>query len=120
MVPVFEDGDVESRMKVKIQEVYESFKLIYEALEGVSDGPFYIQPKPMPALRNAFGYVESPRGECFHWIATDRKAKISRWKIMSPSFANWPLIEYAVLENIVPDFPLINKSFNLSYSGNDR
>lgn len=120
MVPVFKEGDVESRMKVKIQEVYESFKLIYDALHTMPEGPLCSEAKPILPLKSALGYVESPRGECFHWIATDREGKITRWKIHSPSFVNWPLIQYAVLENIVPDFPLINKSFNLSYAGNDR
>lgn len=119
-VPVFTEGDVESRMKVKIQEVYESFKLIYDALHAMPQGPLCGILKPLRPSQNALGYVESPRGECFHWISTDRQGKISRWKVQSPSFSNWPLIEYAVLDNIVPDFPLINKSMNLSYSGNDR
>lgn len=120
IVPVFTKGDVECRMRVKIQEVYESFKIIHEAVELLPEGPITV---PIPLLRpdqEALGYVESPRGECFHWIATDSKGRVGRWKIQSPSFANWPLIQYAVLENIVPDFPLINKSMNLSYSGNDR
>lgn len=120
MVPVFTEGDVESRMKVKIQEIYESFKLIYDALHALPAGPWQGEAKLLPASQSALGYVESPRGECFHWVMTDKEGKISRWKIHSPSFVNWPLIQYAVLENIVPDFPLINKSFNLSYSGNDR
>lgn len=120
MVPVFTEGDVESRMKVKAQEVYESFKLIYDALHALREGPCRAEPKPLPPSQAALGYSESPRGECFHWISTDSHGKISRWKVQSPSFANWRLIEYAVLGNIVPDFPLINKSFNLSYSGNDR
>ncbi len=119
-VPVFTEGDVESRMKVKIQEVYESFKLIYDALFSMPQGSLRGELKPLARSQSAIGHVESPRGECFHWIMTDKHGKIFRWKIQSPSFANWPLIEYAVLENIVPDFPLINKSMNLSYSGNDR
>ncbi|HNV86341.1 MAG TPA: NADH-quinone oxidoreductase subunit C [Candidatus Omnitrophota bacterium] len=120
MVPVFTEGDVESRMRVRIQEVHESFKLIHEALELMPEGAFRTDQKPLMPGRNALGCVESPRGECFHWIMTDGEGKITRWKIHSPSFVNWPLIEHAVLENIVPDFPLINKSMNLSYSGNDR
>lgn len=119
-VPVFNEGDVESRLKVKIQEIYESFKLIHEAAAAMPEGSCLAEPKPLPPMKNALGYVESPRGECFHWISTDREGRVDRWKIQSPSFANWPLIEYAVLENIVPDFPVINKSMNLSYSGNDR
>lgn len=120
IVPVFTEGDVECRMKVKAQEIYESFKLIFEALETMPQGERAGAWKPLPASGSALGYAESPRGECFHWIMTDKHGQISRWKIQSPSFANWPLIQYAVLENIVPDFPLINKSMNLSYSGNDR
>ncbi len=120
MVPVFGEGDVESRMRVKVQEVYESFKLIYDALHAMPQGPLCAETKPLLPLKNALGYTESPRGECFHWLETDKYGQISRWKIQSPSFANWPTIEHAVLGNIVPDFPLINKSMNLSYSGNDR
>jgi Ni,Fe-hydrogenase III large subunit/Ni,Fe-hydrogenase III component G len=119
-VPVFNEGDVESRLKVRIQEIYESVKLIHETAAAMPEGPHRADPKPLPAMKNALGYAESPRGECYHWISTDREGRISRWKVHSPSFANWPLIEYAVLENIVPDFPVINKSMNLSYSGNDR
>ncbi|HPW77050.1 MAG TPA: NADH-quinone oxidoreductase subunit C [Candidatus Omnitrophota bacterium] len=119
-VPVFTGGDVESRMNVKIQEAYESFKMICDALASMPPGPVRGALKPLARSRAAIGYVESPRGECFHWILTDKHGMISRWKVQSPSFSNWPLIEYAVLENIVPDFPLINKSMNLSYSGNDR
>ena len=120
MTPVFNEGDVESRMKVKIQEIYESFKLISESLESMPDGEVKTEMNALPPSQHALGYVESPRGACFHWISTNSEGKISRWKIHSPSFTNWPLIQYAVLENIVPDFPLINKSLNLSYSGNDR
>jgi len=46
-------------------------------------------------------------------------ASVAQVKLADPSFRNWPALEYAVLENIVPEFPLCNKSFNLSYSGND-
>jgi len=120
MVPVFTDGDVESRMRVRIQEIHESFKLIHEALELMPEGACRTEGRSLAPGKSALGYVESPRGECFHWVMTDGEGKISRWKIYSPSFVNWPLIEHAVLENIVPDFPLINKSMNLSYSGNDR
>lgn len=120
MVPVFTEGDVESRVRVRVQEVYESFKLIQEAVEALPETPCRVPAEELPPNQSALGYVEAPRGACFHWIQTDSRGKIARWKIHSPSFANWRLIEYAVLGNIIPDFPLINKSMNLSYSGNDR
>jgi len=63
--------------------------------------------------------VESPRGELYYWIE-GREDRLTRCHIKSPSFQNWPAMPFAVVENMIADFPLINKSFNLSYSGCDR
>jgi Ni,Fe-hydrogenase III large subunit len=73
----------------------------------------------LPSGEGAFGLVEGWRGPIWHWVATGNENTLSRVKIKDPSFANWPALNYAILENIVPDFPLVNKSFNLSYAGND-
>ena len=54
-----------------------------------------------------------------HWLMVDHEGKLFRVKVKDPSFANWPALSFALLNNIVPDFPLCNKSFNQSYSGND-
>jgi Ni,Fe-hydrogenase III large subunit len=59
------------------------------------------------------------RGAVIHWIRADRDGNLYRVKVKDPSFANWPALSFALLKNIVPDFPLCNKSFNQSYSGND-
>jgi Ni,Fe-hydrogenase III large subunit len=53
-------------------------------------------------------------------VATDERGRLTRVKITDPSFLNWSGLVHAVPGNIIPDFPVINKSFNLSYSGNDR
>jgi Ni,Fe-hydrogenase III large subunit len=74
---------------------------------------------PLDPYSQAFGITESPRGENVHWVMTGEDGSIFRYKIRTPSFCNWPALCYAVAGNIVPDFPLINKSFNLSYAGND-
>jgi len=74
----------------------------------------------IPPLQHALGYVEGWRGEIVHWTMTDKNGNLFRWKITDPSFHNWRALQVAVRNNIVPDFPVINKSFNLSYSGNDR
>ncbi len=63
--------------------------------------------------------VEGWRGEIVYFVATDGNGNIYRVVPRDPSFVNWPAVTRAVVDNIVPDFPLINKSFNLSYSGND-
>ena len=69
---------------------------------------------------SALGWAEAWRGPCMHWVATDERGELARVKVTDPSFLNWPGLVHAVPGNIIPDFPVINKSFNLSYSGNDR
>ena len=67
----------------------------------------------------AFSAVEGWRGEILYVVMAGEQGMIHRCKVRDPSFVNWPAIQWAVLGNIIPDFPLINKSFNLSYAGND-
>ena len=118
LVPKLSTGDVNARMRVKMAEVRESFSLIEQALDAMPEGPVRTEVREIPAGGTAFSLVESPRGEMVHWIMAG-KGRPYRHKIRDASFNNWLAIEQAVLGNIVPDFPLINKSFNLSYSGND-
>ncbi len=73
-----------------------------------------------PQIEIALGYVEGWRGEIFYWIRTLPDNRLARCKVKDPSLQNWPAMSEAVQGNIVPDFPVINKSFNLSYSGTDR
>ena len=75
---------------------------------------------PLPADRCALGVVEGWRGEILYWVRTAAENRIARCKVKDPSLNNWPALVEAVQGNIVPDFPVINKSFNLSYSGTDR
>ena len=67
----------------------------------------------------ALGVTEGWRGDIIYFVATDKDGNISRVDVRDPSLLNWTAVPFAVKGNIVPDFPLINKSFNLSYSGND-
>ncbi len=118
-IPVYTDGDVNSRMKVKIKEAFESIGLMRQVIENMPAGKDFEPLGPLSPYRQAFGVTESPRGENVHWIMTGEDGNIFRYKIRTPSFCNWPALCHAVTGNIVPDFPLINKSFNLSYAGND-
>ena len=117
-VPVRDGGDVYARTMVRVDEVRESFAIIEQALDGMPGGGIRADVKEIPAGRTAFSLVEAPRGELMHWISSGEEAP-SRHKIRDPSFCNWLGMEFAVRGNIVPDFPLINKSFSLSYAGND-
>jgi Ni,Fe-hydrogenase III large subunit len=118
-VPVFESGDVYARTMARVHEVRESVVLIKQATGHMSGGPLNVPLGRLPAFEPAFGIVEGWRGAIVHWVMIDCDGKLFRVKIKDPSFANWPALSLALLENIVPDFPLCNKSFNQSYSGND-
>ena len=119
-VPVYQVGDVRHRMKVRIDEVAESIQLIRAAVAQLPDGPHRAPAQPIPPGRCAIGAVEGWRGEIVHWVRTGEGNCLERCKVKDPSLNNWPAIVEAVEGNIVADFPVINKSFNLSYSGTDR
>ena len=109
-----------ARMNVRIDEARESCALLEQLQHQHLGEPILESVPPVPVLQHALGYVEGWRGEIVHWTMTSRDGNIYRWKVTDPSFHNWRALKVAVLNNIVPDFPVINKSFNLSYSGNDR
>ena len=118
-VPEHYNGDVNCRMNVKLEECYTAIDLIRQALAVMPAGPVAIALTTVPPYQAALGYTEAPRGENIHWVMTAPENTIYRYKIRTPSFCNWPVLCQAVKGNIIPDFPLINKSFNLSYAGND-
>ncbi len=111
------DGDVMARFNVKQKEVVESTKKIIYLIENLQEGPI---KGNMTTIEDGFAssIVESARGQNFSFIYI-KNGKIDRYKVRTASFCNWQAIQHAVLGNIVPDFPLINKSFNLSYAGTD-
>jgi Ni,Fe-hydrogenase III large subunit/Ni,Fe-hydrogenase III component G len=120
-VPVEEGGDVRARLMVRAREVKQSLSLLHQVLEALPEGPVRAAfPPALPARSCALGWAEGWRGECLHFVRTGADGRLDRVKITDPSCKNWPALARAVPGNIVPDFPVINKSFNLSYSGNDR
>ena len=118
-VPVFTDGDVKARTLVRVEESRESAGLIRQALAALPGGPLVTELSAAPTHTPAFSIVEGWRGAIIHWLRIGSDRRLHRVKILDPSFLNWPALSYALLKNIVPDFPLCNKSFNQSYSGND-
>lgn len=111
-------GDVMARAHVRIAEAAASAEMIQEAAGSLPDGSVF-SPAPSRQDLRGFSAVESPRGELCYWMeASD--GLLTRCHVKSPSFQNWPAMPFAVEGNIIADFPLINKSFNLSYSGCDR
>ncbi len=119
-VPVFTEGDVQHRMVVRREEIFQSIGILRQTVEKLPGGPIRAEAGEAPAGRTALGYVEGWRGEIFHWIHTAPGNRLARCKIKDPSLQTWPAQTEAILCNIIPEFPVVNKSFNLSYSGTDR
>jgi len=113
------NGDVAARVTVRFEEIAESLRLIDLILSGLPAGDIAASLTDAPEDAFGIGWAEGWRGEVLIALETGARNRIRRLHPHDPSWQNWPLIERAVLGNIVPDFPLINKSFNLSYSGQD-
>lgn len=115
-------GDVAARVAVRFDEAFESLRLIRAIAAALPSGPVRTELRLRQERAHGAGWVEGWRGEVLVALELDWQdgaARVRRCHCHDPSWQNWPVIEHAVIGNIVPDFPLINKSFNLSYSGHD-
>jgi len=113
------NGDVASRIVVRFEEIFESLRLQRRILASLPSGDTTIELAEPVEGASGVGWVEGWRGEIFIALVVGPAGTVRRCHPHDPSWQNWPALEHAVLGNIVPDFPLINKSFNLSYSGAD-
>jgi len=113
------NGDVASRIVVRFEELFESLRLERRILAALPSGDSRIELPELPEGASGVGWIEGWRGEVFVALEAGAAGTVRRCHPHDPSWQNWPALEHAVLGNIVPDFPLINKSFNLSYSGAD-
>jgi Ni,Fe-hydrogenase III large subunit len=113
-------GDVGARLRIRAREALESFRLATTLIEGMPGGAVSSVVGPAASGASALGYTESPRGANVHWLMADGRDRVYRLRVRSAPYANWPLVTRAVVGNVVPDFPLINKSFELCYACCDR
>jgi Ni,Fe-hydrogenase III large subunit len=114
-----EEGDVAARVAVRFDELFESLRLVGAIADALPAGAIVTPMPPRLPAGLALGIVEGWRGPVTFAVETDADGAIRRCHPHYPSWQNWPAVEHAALGNIVPDFPLINKSFNLAYSGHD-
>jgi Ni,Fe-hydrogenase III large subunit/Ni,Fe-hydrogenase III component G len=114
------NGDVAARVTLRFDEIFESLRLIRVLCDGLPAGATRAEVTLPGTDSIGAGWVEGWRGEVFVALELGAGGTIRRCHCHDPSWHNWPVLEHAVIGNIVPDFPLINKSFNLSYSGHDR
>jgi Ni,Fe-hydrogenase III large subunit len=116
-------GDVLARFQIRAEEIDTSIAVINELVEGLSTGTVAaglgeVRPDAEDGA-SGVGIVEGWRGTIAHRVESASDGTLARVKIVDPSFFNWPALPVALTGAIVPDFPLVNKSFNLSYAGND-
>lgn len=122
-------GDVQARFDVRVDEIGTSIKCLRAwnhlvtsataAVPAASPPPVILDTDLANPPRSGLGVVEGWRGSIVHRVEINPNGTISRVKIVDPSFMNWPALPICLAETIIPDFPLANKSFNLSYAGND-
>jgi Ni,Fe-hydrogenase III large subunit/Ni,Fe-hydrogenase III component G len=112
-------GDVAARVAVRFDEILESLRLIRALVDDMPGGDARTGLPDGKPNATGVGWVEGWRGDVLVALETGEDGRIHRCHCHDPSWQNWPALEHAVIGNIVPDFPLINKSFNLSYSGHD-
>ena len=116
-------GDVHSRFKLRYKEIKQSIKIVkafLAKLKEYKDESIKISPNKTLAQNSlVISITEGWRGEVVHFALTGEKGELLRYKMKDPSFNNWYMLAMAVRNNGISDFPVCNKSFNLSYCGND-
>src|SRR5579883_1682341 len=117
-VPVLEAGDVNARVWIRIREVEQSLQLIDQILNRLPGGVIGAAVN-VRAAGEGLAVVEAFRGDVLVWLRLDAEGRVARCHLRDASWFQWPLLEAAIENNIVSDFPLCNKSFNCSYSGVD-
>jgi len=115
-------GDVLARFSVRVDEVRSSLSLLADLADRVGSLDAVVSPEAggvVDPSAGGVGIAEGWRGAVVHRIELDEERRLARVKVVDPSFLNWPALPVSLVDTIVPDFPLANKSFNLSYAGND-
>ncbi len=118
--PIIEtDGDVFARSNIRRREIYSSHELIRDSLNALHEGEINHHPQALAPDSLIVSICEGWRGEVVHTAITNASGQIDRYKIVDPSFHNWSGLALSLRGQQISDFPLCNKSFNLSYCGVD-
>ncbi|MDD5336033.1 MAG: NADH-quinone oxidoreductase subunit C [Rhodoferax sp.] len=118
-VPLHHYGDVNARARTRLEEITASFDLIEALLAGLPDGPVRTEWRPPADGAEGLGLIEGWRGEIMSYVRFGAAGRVARFFPRDPSWTTWPALELLIHDNIVPDFPVCNKSVNGSYSGHD-
>jgi Ni,Fe-hydrogenase III large subunit/NADH:ubiquinone oxidoreductase subunit C len=118
-VPSYRAGDVAARAKVRADEIQTSLRLTRELAGALPEGPTRVECSAVGRETEGIGFVDGWRGEIVTYVHLDADGRVTRFFPRDPSWLTWPALELLVQGNIVPDFPVCNKSVNGSYSGQD-
>jgi Ni,Fe-hydrogenase III large subunit len=118
-VSLYHTGTVFARAHVRWMEIQRSLAFIFDQLKALPEGPVCAEVGPPTPNRAVVSLVEGWRGEICHVVLTDATGKFAHYKVVDPSFHNWMGLAMALRGQQISDFPLCNKSFNLSYCGHD-
>lgn len=118
-VPLNHYGDINARTRIRLEEISASFDLIGALLAGLPAGPIRVDWTHPAAGAEGLGLIEGWRGEILSFVRFGEDGQIARFFPRDPSWTTWPALELLIHDNIVPDFPVCNKSVNGSYSGQD-
>ncbi|MDF2568510.1 MAG: Ni,Fe-hydrogenase large subunit [Sporomusa sp.] len=119
-IPVYTSGDVAARLWVRADEAVESAKIVSQVLNRLPSGDVKTDLPAVKPYSVGFSVTESPRGSNLHWLMAGENGKVYRYFVRSASYPNWPALTVATRGIIIPDFPLVNKSFELCYACLDR
>jgi len=120
-VPVADTCDVWGTLVVRILEIFESIRIIRQALARMPAGPLLVDvPEALPPLRHAVSMVEAPRGESVHYVITGEENRPERWRVRAPSYPNLQGVPLMLLDNQFADFPIIVGSIDPCFSCTDR
>ena len=117
-VPTEEEGDGYARLRVLFAETRQSLRIMEQAAAALKEG--VVRAPVNLRAGAALGWVEAPRGATFHWVRLDDSGRISRYRIITPSFTNWHSFHLAAEKFAFQDFPIILSTFDLSVAENDR
>jgi len=121
-VPIQTSGDVAARLWLRADEVEQSLQMIRQIIQNMPgrQGGLKIDIPKIKPYSSGLGYSESARGSNLHWLMVGENNTIYRYAVRSASYPNWIAVTVACPGNIISDFPLINKSFELCYACLDR
>lgn len=120
-VPVVDSCDIYGRVIVRMEELFQTFRILRQALKDMPDGPIRVDiPEEIPAGHEALRVVEAPRGESFHYVLTGEENKPERWRVRAPTYPNLQILPTIIQDETIADVPISLGSLDPCFSCTER